>query len=1794
MKFLNNRYKILEQICETRLCFTYKVIDIFNNRIVLLNILNPTYIPDKFINFLIESCSSLKYLNKKGLINICDFGIINKIDNKEISTKTYYYTKELIEDKIKFADLRLKSLNEVLNFFMKLCQMINCLDRQGYEYNYLNDTNVYYDTKNNGILLKDILSVELSKYEFNDENEKKHLFQENDNYQTDIMKSQIYSLGVILIVLCVNDNIKLDLNKLKLFIQNIQYDNKEIVLNNSIINEKLYFILRKMINFEKEERYSSITELIKDINKTFHLDFKPYEKRILEKLDFNAGMVGRKEEIDSILEIYNSLSKYDILDKLVSIHGEIGIGKTRFLQYLEYILKLKGVEVYSTFQLTTKENKSFFTYFLIEILEKASPETINKYGKELSYFIPELGEKLFGYKNIVINKNDKLKKLTIISKFIDEVCKDKPIVIIVDDLHFIDDYTLELLVYNFSRPKVNNKILFIFSYCDGECLKNEKFKEFLISIKENIKLDILLKGLSFKETGKMIRNILSKQTMPLRFTENIYDYSKGNPLFIEEMLKDIFFRKYIYVHDENGLWYERFDLNALKFPKNMQDIVENQIGELDDESIKILSMMAIFNEDTSLYLINKLTGINITYLCEKINELECKGILCKKNEDGGFVFDFYNKFLKAFLYNSLDKETKKEKHKLAFKILEDSYLKGNKQYLKEIIYHLSKSGNKEKLIYYCTENANNMLNINNRKDAICCFQEILKNYTEDEIDENYLNIMLKIASLYEEENLNLSLDYLNKIIELSSNKNLLNVKIKALLFLISIKLRSGNINYEEINEAKKLLSNVDYLEGKIIFETIKCNIYLANKEYDKSIQLCNKNINQCENHLLIYKFKFVNILINALLFKKKTDEAIKIAKKYFKLCPDKFYREKMELLNWIGIINGDFYENMNEALICFKEIYKTSKNNNLNHLGTLGMINIASIKYSLNDYEKSYELFLKSLDKCKELGYYGLEFYCNIYIADILENKEKISEAYKYYLDAKKYLDKHEAVERDVNQFYLLAVKINFAFGKVDEVKKYLNKLKNEYLKLNSLEIKEFDLFNILFNGYIKNNLTAKDFEQLKIILDKEKNKGSIIQLICNFAIRFYLRGALGISRELIYLLDNLNYDCSKCEERFFVKLQLLKSKFCDDNLDLLYKIAEDRTKKQNNYLLWVCFLFIGDYFYEKNQLIYSATYYFEACYTIIDLMVQIPKELRLDFIKSNNMIQAFSKFKSIYNYYKNGTEFLEIANCNMIINSYQDLESIFLFIINNDLFENKFFKNELKNINGDALKIKAKEEWEVLNSLSCNTLRDLKIFLQGIVYKTASNRAEIIVENQGNFKVIESSNDDKSLPKDLTIINKARDLKHPIIFKENYKDYLKFSLYKNDSSQVKANICIPIIMNSECDNNFIKKICSTGYTDDIKGYIYVESYKYLNFIGEETLKECTNYSKVFGILVDKYNTEISSTIDKLTGTLTRKYLEKSINNCLEYSKEFNLTFSILMFDIDSFKGINDVFGHRRGDFVLSEICKIVKNSIRDTDICGRYGGEEFIVILPETTVEQAYLISERIRKNILNAEILNGKREVTVSLGIANFPESTSKYEELIEKADQALYSAKKTGKNKSIVWDKNCKKSLSCTNKAFSIISGNLNTDFNNMSALMEIIDVVAENENKEFVINKFLEKIIAVIDADSASFLSIENNEVTKVYSRKIFKCKNQSDIYYNKKLIMNAIKSKQSILTIDLCDKNLEQNTLLQNWNSIILCPIIIKNKVKAILYLSVYIKRKEFTLDDSNFLSVLGKILIPRL
>jgi len=240
--------------------------------------------------------------------------------------------------------------------------------------------------------------------------------------------------------------------------------------------------------------------------------------------------------------------------------------------------------------------------------------------------------------------------------------------------------------------------------------------------------------------------------------------------------------------------------------------------------------------------------------------------------------------------------------------------------------------------------------------------------------------------------------------------------------------------------------------------------------------------------------------------------------------------------------------------------------------------------------------------------------------------------------------------------------------------------------------------------------------------------------------------------------------------------------------------------------------------------------------------------------------------------------------------------------------------------------------------------------------------------------------------------------------------------LPKYDFAKCKTILVIPIIGKKK-----VKAVAVIGVTSLSK---------------KESVKIFGDMKNIMDIFLRELDIEIENSIlheeinkASITDPLTRLYNRRYFNNRVqeEFSRARRMGFpvSIMISDLDNFKNYVDTYGHPKGDVILSEVASVVSGTMRETDIVCRFGGDEFAYLLPFASSVEAKALAERIKKNVSQYIFLKNDEEVekevhiTLSMGIASFPENGQKEEDIIGKADHALFASKNSGKNRISVYE-------------------------------------------------------------------------------------------------------------------------------------------------------------------------------
>lgn len=330
-----------------------------------------------------------------------------------------------------------------------------------------------------------------------------------------------------------------------------------------------------------------------------------------------------------------------------------------------------------------------------------------------------------------------------------------------------------------------------------------------------------------------------------------------------------------------------------------------------------------------------------------------------------------------------------------------------------------------------------------------------------------------------------------------------------------------------------------------------------------------------------------------------------------------------------------------------------------------------------------------------------------------------------------------------------------------------------------------------------------------------------------------------------------------------------------------------------------------------------------------------------------------------------------------------------------NDLLMKSIFSNEFRNLS-DFLnyeRILVEKLFSLLSSF-------VEYFVAGIYFASPDDFAEniIYVDTLGR-------NLSKNLLSDINYDFFRKMEEHKTI-KGSKFEVVRMLLGKEldyEFGDLTSKIIIPLIF----DKKLIGGICF--YTRQDTDY---SSFRFFDIMISELLA-------IFKMKYQYTEKEFMSVLDGLTGLYNRRQFEISIEQEYNRTKRHPADFSLAILDIDFFKKVNDTYGHQYGDYVLKTVANLMKQSFRKTDLLYRYGGEELIMIMPETNIDGALIPVQRLRRMVEEYDFeYNGvKAKVTVSIGLTMNYQNFNSSAEILKSADEALYKAKEGGRNRVIV---------------------------------------------------------------------------------------------------------------------------------------------------------------------------------
>jgi diguanylate cyclase (GGDEF)-like protein len=1786
MRIIDNRYKIENSLDDTFYYEQYKVCDLWEGDKTQLMKLYNHNIQNQIIDYFTDNFIHLSNIRHKYLLSSKSFNLVKTIDTKKTNMLLYYSIVEYVEGS------RLSHIKDKLDFHERLkiildtMIVIDFLHFRGFTYKLLSPSEIFI-TEDKSIKLMDLpTNIEKRHNSHYDDLSRCFILPEAlINKERNDKKTDYYSIGTLIKYLLLEDFTTDDIDAFRYKdMGSITGEQKDIL--NSIIKQ---LTKRDFINKDL-----NLIEIVDKITDVFNFSYSYDLVTARNVLYFKDRIIGRKKEIEKFLSIDDNILRGANTLRGLIYNADLGVGKTRFLSEISYKLKMKGRDVYFIEIYNDKGNHLLdMSNILKQSIKDTPSELIEKYRSELSKILPEL--RLNIDEEVDTDLNQKIERFRLynrISNYFIELSKDKIIYIIIDDIQKCNTTFIMILDYLIQNT-ISNNLFFIFSYDKNYENINPLIEEKINQWKnEDYILFMESHKLNLEEIGELVQSILGISYVPYNLASVLFKESQGNPRRIEYIIKHLFSIGELYM-SPLGRWRLKVDsYEDLYIQLNIDDDFSKQLNIIKEKYFDIFKVMSIFGDKPHKRILLGMLEIEQKNIENILNELISLKLIDEKVADWGYSYNINSSELKKLIYNQIPEEEKIILHTKAAKVIQNFDDESTSFILEELLYHLIRSNQDSKALDIIFEEIKKIENKYGSQAKLLWEQayDIVKDHDGNvklEILENLVNIY------YLKDETDRGKSYLE---EYQKSANLLknfNHIIKSKSVIADIYFRKGEKEeaLKEIESIENISKEHDIIEGQIKALALKAKFEIVSGELKEAEQYLNKGIKLSKNNEII---TYLGTLYNRLgLIKTLSGNTNKAIENYKKSI---FYHESvgdfMEItrpINNIGIIYAEHYANSQKSMEYYKKGLAIAKKNGFQEVEIVFLNNIAE-SYMMNyEFDDALNYIEEARQGSLELQDFKMTVLAHINLGIIYIATSEYTKAYGCYLYLKEVFESKNITDLEINlQYHEFLGEFYGCFGQWEKAIEAYNIVRDFSKDCNIRDYLNSKLMILWFEFFNKSILNKEEIEELRnlyrnteFIQDRRK---SLLYLSIICFLNENKSYALELIEEDADLANSAKIDfLDKIREIILYSLDFSETSI--ENLIFMEEgLRKDKIFSMNLYLN----IIIGFILYSKSKYKESIKYLLDSLDRLYRLSLEIPDpELKFSYIKSKkgNLIKEklVTAVKNEYNHEIDYTSLEEIDEKDL--NCFFNITSIIDVIGSKELVEiiKLDYWDKVLDINNTE---------QLISRFTDDFKYNLDILLNYLGKETFAKKGFIIgYDEKEKDYVIFSSLDDKSDYK----INKevlALTDKHKMgilinnnfqtIYNQKYRDFL--------SNDIKGIICVPIFKSNEEINRKTERRKIIYEENRGQGYIYLETDKVLNRFDIQRLELVKNLSNLAFINLENNKLKLMAIQDKLTGVFTRKYYEGKLTELINYTKSIGGSFSLLMLDIDKFKNINDVYGHRKGDEILALIGETLKSTVRSSDIVARYGGEEFVVLLKNTKESEAKNISEKIRENVEKLRIQGIDYLVTVSIGISLYPQHSQFKEELIEKADQALYYAKETGRNKSVIWNTQMDNTINRVDKLAGILTGNTEEDNRNMLAIINILELIKENQTIEEKTFIFLGRIIETLDAEWATVMFIDNKEIKRTLSRARFNDDWIEDVDINYKIINRIIETRKGEFLIDWDNiENIDVLSGLPNWKSIIVLPLINNGNVKGILYISTSIKNKEFDFDNFNLSKNFGNI-----
>jgi len=743
----NGRYAVLKKLGEGGKGIVFKARDTALNRVVAIKMLKSAVSTEEGYSRFMREAQAVAKLNHPNIVSIYDIG---KDDEKQFFVLEFIDGMSLHELIRTYPEGKC-DIQTVLRIGIDVCSALQYAHSQGVLHRDIKPENILITEEGTAKLMDFGLAKMVGEPSITQEGiivgTVAYVAPENALGKGADARSDLYSFGAVLYEAVTGKPPFSGEDAVKIIFSHIH----DYAVSPSRLSPKvpqaLDECIMKLLEKEPSKRYQSAADLLtvlRGVAEGFLREVlvPPHKPSVVPSPRPTAvsevQLIDRVEEMGLLRETVDKAVRGQ--GGVVFLHGEAGIGKTRLTRELGAYARLRGMQVLygrcpALFKMDGVPPYVLWNEAIKDYLQVCTPEQLYRvvgfYPGELSKLVPEVKQKLGAIpQSLPINPEHGRDRLfEAVSQFMTNISKETPLLVVLDDLQWTDQSSLLLLHY-LARGVYRESLLLLGAYRETDIDERHPLPPVLTELnRERLLRSVPLKRLSFDDVLEMIRRILEQDDVPKEFCELVYEKTRGNPFFVEEVLKSLKEEEVIY--REENKWKIK-EVSKIEFPETVKGVIKNRISRLDDECQNVLTMASFVGNDFVFEALLGVTGVEEDKLLEIMEKMLKTGLVKERVIRGEDMYCFADIIVRDVVHEEVSRLRHKKLHSAAGFALEKVYTKKIDEHLGELAYHFLEGGDRDKALDYFLKAGEKAAKIYANGEAASYFQSALRLLEEKE------------------------------------------------------------------------------------------------------------------------------------------------------------------------------------------------------------------------------------------------------------------------------------------------------------------------------------------------------------------------------------------------------------------------------------------------------------------------------------------------------------------------------------------------------------------------------------------------------------------------------------------------------------------------------------------------------------------------------------------------------------------------------------------------------------------------------------------------------------------------------------------------------------------------------------------------------------------------------------------------------------------------------------------------------------------------------------------------------